>query len=335
MNIHFSCKLATRGDFMKIHKIIMPTPYPIGDVNSFLVKEDTLSIFDVGPKTKEAYESLKSGIREAGYELSDIEQVILTHHHPDHAGWVDAFPNAKILGHEYVDHWLRKTDSFLAYQNDFYRTQFRLAGVSETIIKLAVENNEDMQMYGTLPLTGMLKGGDRVPGHPSLKTYYTPGHAQSHLLFVDEKTNSAFGGDLLLERVASNPLVEPPVDLSTERPKSLLQYHESLKWLRDLRLTKMYIGHGNDIDNITELIDMRLEKDIERAKKVLLLLNEPKTVYEMTKQLYPSAYKLQLGLTLSKTIGELDLLEIHGYVQKELQNGVEIYSRVRTLQIQG
>lgn len=317
---------------MKIHKITMPTPYPIGDVNSFLVKGDTLSIFDVGPKTEEAYESLKSGIREAGYEFNDIEQVILTHHHPDHAGWVDAFPNAKIIGHEYVDHWLRKTDSFSKYQYNFYRTQYLLAGAPDSLIQREIDINNDLRMYGSRPITDVLKDGDNVPGHPTFKVYYTPGHAQSHLLFVDEKTNVAIGGDLLLERVASNPIVEPPVDLSYERPKSLLQYHDTLKKLRNLQLTKMYIGHGNEIDNITELIAMRIEKDIERAKKVLTLLNEPKTVYDLTKQMYPTAYKTQLGLTLSKTIGELDLLELHEYVKKELQNGVEMYTRVKSLQ---
>lgn len=317
---------------MEIHKITMPTPYAIGDVNSFLIKEDALSIIDVGVKTKEAYELLKEGIRQAGYKLSDIEQVILTHHHPDHTGWVEAFPHAHVLGHEYVDHWLNMSPSFLEYHSNFYRMQFRLAGVPDMIIERAIKSNDDMQMYGKKTLTTVLKEGDVVPGHPNLKTYYTPGHAQSHLLFVDEKKQIAFGGDLLLERVASNPLVEPPVDLSNERPKSLLQYHDSLKRLRELQLTKLYIGHGNEITNIAHLIDVRIEKDILRAKKVLSMLTTPTTVYEMTKQLYPGIYKTQFGLTLSKTIGELDLLEKHGYVKKELQNGVEMYSRIKQLQ---
>ena len=83
---------------MSVHKIEIPTPYPVGDVNAFVVKGDALTIFDVGPKTTEAYEALKWGIHAAGYQLKDIEQVVLTHHHPDHAGWVDAFPHAEILG---------------------------------------------------------------------------------------------------------------------------------------------------------------------------------------------------------------------------------------------
>ena len=38
-------------------------------------------------------------LEKAGYAFNDIEQVILTHHHPDHAGWIDAFDHAEVLGH--------------------------------------------------------------------------------------------------------------------------------------------------------------------------------------------------------------------------------------------
>ncbi|MFJ8237096.1 MBL fold metallo-hydrolase [Ureibacillus sp. NPDC094379] len=313
---------------MNVHKIVIPTPYAIGDVNAFLVKGDTLTLFDVGPKTTEAYEALKWGIRSAGYEMSDIEQVVLTHHHPDHAGWVDAFPNIAVLGHEYVDHWMRKTNEFIVYRNEFYRTNLRLQGVPGEYIEQIVKVRGEMELFGTTPLTKFINDGDEIPGHPGLIAYYTPGHAQSHLIFVEESSRVAIGGDLLLEKVAPNPLVEPPVDLSHVRPKSLLQYHNSLILLQNLQLRKIYTGHGNDIENINELISLRLEKDYLRAGQVLSILSTPKTVLEVTKQLYPSIYKKQLGLTLSKTIGYLDYLEKEEKVKKQLEGEIYVYYRL-------
>ena len=103
-----------------IHKIVIPTPFAVGDVNAFLIKGDTLSLVDAGPKTPEAYEALKHGIKEAGYSFNDIEQVILTHHHPDHAGWIDAFDQAKVLGHAYNDLWLKRDEAFFNYHDAFY-----------------------------------------------------------------------------------------------------------------------------------------------------------------------------------------------------------------------
>ena len=37
-----------------IHKIIIPTPFAVGDVNAYLVKGDALTLIDAGPKTDEA-----------------------------------------------------------------------------------------------------------------------------------------------------------------------------------------------------------------------------------------------------------------------------------------
>lgn len=312
---------------MEIYKIMIPTPYKIGDVNAFLVKGEALSLFDVGPKTTEAYDAIEWGIHAAGFNMSDVEQVILTHHHPDHAGWVDAFPQAQILGHEYVDHWMRKTDEFLSYRNEFYRQNLRLQAVPEKYIEQIIKVRGEMELFGTTPLTKFIQDGDEIPGHPGLKAYYTPGHAQSHFIFVEEGTNEAIGGDLLLEKVASNPLVEPPVDLSYDRPKSLLQYQDSLKLLRNLNVSKLYTGHGNELTQVNELIESRLQKDAHRAAQVFNILTQPKTVLEVTKELYAGIYKKQLALTLSKTLGTLDCLESDGEVSVELKNDVLVYSQ--------
>jgi glyoxylase-like metal-dependent hydrolase (beta-lactamase superfamily II) len=312
---------------MDIHKLVIPTPYTIGDVNAFLVKGDTLTLFDAGPKTTKAYEALKWGIQSCGYEMSDIEQVVLTHHHPDHVGWVDAFPKAHIVGHAYVDHWLRQKQEFLDYRSDFYRYHLIRQAVPEEYVEKIVKSRGELDLFGTTPLTHFMQDGDEVPGHPDLYAIYTPGHAQSHFIFHDKKTNTVIGGDLLLQSVAPNPLVEPPVSLSFERPKSMVQYQESLLKLRNLEAKKVYAGHGEDIVSALELISLRLDRDLSRCEQVYQLLDQPKAVFDITKQLYPSIYISQLGLTLSKTIGYLDLLERDGRVQSEQVGDVYMYSR--------
>ncbi|MDN4493439.1 MBL fold metallo-hydrolase [Ureibacillus aquaedulcis] len=313
---------------MNIHKIIIPTPYPIGDVNAFLVKGDKLSLFDVGPKTQDALNALNNGIQEAGYKLGDIEQVVLTHHHPDHAGWVDAFPEAEIIGHEYNDHFLLRTPEFMAYRSNFYRHQMQLQAVPEKYLEKIVESKDALKLYGSTPLTKYLKDGEEVPGHPGLKAIYTPGHAQSHLIFLEESTNEVIGGDLLLDKVAANPLVEPPTDLSTIRPKALIQQQESLKHLFELNVAKVYAGHGEDILGVNELIKQRLAKDDIRLNQLIKHMDRPKTVIELTMDLYQAHYKTELGLTLSKTLGYLDCLVRDELVREEIVNGVMVYTRL-------
>ncbi|WP_431027113.1 MBL fold metallo-hydrolase [Lysinibacillus sp. LZ02] len=312
---------------MQLHKIIMPTPYPVGDVNAFLVKGDTLTLFDVGPKTEEAYEALKWGIRAAGYEMKDVEQVVLTHHHPDHVGWVDAFPYANILGHEYVDYWMRQEPAFINYRDEFYIRELQYEGVPKPYIDRVVKVRGEMELFGARPLTSFLHEGDEVPGHPGLRVYETPGHAQSHLIFLEETSRECIGGDLLLEKVSSNPLVEPPVTLEGDRPHSLLQYNASLQKLSDLHVSTLYTGHGDEVRNVRELVEERLAKQQARALKVREFLQEPMSVFDVNKILFPKIYKAQLGLTLSETLGQLDYLVDKGLATLKEEDGVYLYVR--------
>lgn len=314
---------------MHVHKIVIPTPYPVGDVNAYLVKGDKLTLFDAGPKTEEAYEAIKWGIHAAGYTLQDIEQVVLTHHHPDHAGWVDAFPHAAILGHAYVDHWMRQTPAFLTYHRTFYAAQLQRQGVPEPFIEQIIKVRGERELFGTTPLTHFLQEGDEVPGHPGLRVYYTPGHAQSHLIFIDDASGVCIGGDLLLDKVSSNPLVEPPVSLTMERPKSMLQYNASLKRLLDLNISVMHGGHGEPVTNVKTLVASRLDKQHERAMKVLAMLDTPKTVFDVTQQLFPHIYMKQPGLTASETLGQLDYLVDNGYVEEQIDSGVLFYKQLQ------
>ena len=50
------CKLL---DCMKIIPIAIPTPFYVGDVNVYLIKEDPLTLIDVGPKTDDAADVLR------------------------------------------------------------------------------------------------------------------------------------------------------------------------------------------------------------------------------------------------------------------------------------
>ena len=326
MGIHF---FENKGDVvMEINKIVIPTPYPVGDVNAFLVKGDALTLFDAGPKTEEAYEAIKWGIRAAGYDMKDVEQVVLTHHHPDHAGWVDAFPQADILGHQYVDYWMRQEPDFLQYHTQFYMQELEKQNVPKSIINNIVQVRGELELFGSRPLTAFLKEGDEVPGHPGLKVYETPGHAQSHLIFLDEQSRQCIGGDLLLEKVSSNPLVEPPVALEGDRPHSLLQYNASLQKLSDLHVSTLYTGHGNEVRNVSELVEERLAKQQARALKVREFLQEPLSVFDVTKILFAKIYKVQLGLTLSETLGQLDYLVDKGMATIKEENGVQLYMKV-------
>ena len=90
---------------MRVVPISVPTPFYIGPVNVYLIAEDPLTIIDTGPKTKEAIEALRAGLRNAGFLVSDLRRIVLTHAHEDHCGLAkslrDEAKNAEVFVHNW------------------------------------------------------------------------------------------------------------------------------------------------------------------------------------------------------------------------------------------
>ncbi|GAB3906821.1 hypothetical protein GCM10027612_78770 [Microbispora bryophytorum subsp. camponoti] len=68
----------------------IPVPIPINPLRYVLVYAlevpDGVVIIDAGWNTEEAYDALVAGLATAGYEITDVQAVLVTHIHPDHYG---------------------------------------------------------------------------------------------------------------------------------------------------------------------------------------------------------------------------------------------------------
>ena len=117
---------------MQIHKIVVPTPFYVGPVNCYLVRNDPVTIIDVGPNTEEAYSALRHGVEQLGLRLDAIKRIIVTHAHVDHYGLasrVQEISGAKV----YLHSWEAEK---LAHPQDYtdHRRLLARAGVpAETI----------------------------------------------------------------------------------------------------------------------------------------------------------------------------------------------------------
>ena len=90
---------------MKIITLSVPTPFYVGDVNVYLIKQDPVTLIDVGPKTREASDVLRRKLAANSIKFSDIRRIVLTHAHEDHCGLAkqvrDEAKDAEILVHEW------------------------------------------------------------------------------------------------------------------------------------------------------------------------------------------------------------------------------------------
>jgi glyoxylase-like metal-dependent hydrolase (beta-lactamase superfamily II) len=310
-----------------IAKLTLPTPFQVGDVNAYLIKTDRLTLVDCGVKTDEAWEALQLQLHSIGLTPNDIEQVVLTHHHPDHVGLLDYFPETMtVYGHALCERWLQRTDTFLKEHDEFYQKLFIDFGIPESYFPFIGQLKKSLRYSCNRSLTSTVQEGSIIPGLEEWEIIGTPGHAQSHIALFRKKDGLLIGGDHVLAHISPNPLLEPPVNGELERPKPLLQYNHSLKKLLNYSIRIIYTGHGEEVYDLQELVEKRLKRQHERAMSVKEFVSiQPLSTFEICQRLFPTVYQKELSLTISETVGQLDYLISLGEIDKMEENNMIRY----------
>ncbi|MBT2677614.1 MBL fold metallo-hydrolase [Bacillus sp. ISL-35] len=295
-----------------IAKLTLPTPFPVGDVNAYLIKGDRLTLVDAGTKTEDSWESFKSQLADLRLTPEDIEQVILTHDHPDHVGMLDYLsPGLEVYGHHLNERWINRTSEFEKEHQEFYENFFSQSAIPDQFFVPSMKIMKKTLVFScNRSLTGTIAENDIPPALPGWRVIETPGHAQSHIVLLREKDGTMIAGDTILAGISPNPLLEPPLPGETERPKPLVQYNHSLKKLLQHPVGLVYTGHGTEITELHRLIEKRLARQHDRAMQVRgMLEGRELTVFEICKLLFPTVYERELNLTISETVGQLDYLQ--------------------------
>lgn len=309
-----------------VAKITLPTPFAVGDVNVYVLKGERLTLVDAGVNTEEAWKVFNEELKTLGVSSRDIEQVVLTHHHPDHIGLLELFPrDIEVYGHPINNRWLEQSENFLQELQQFFHQLLIEFGVPKEYLPLAESLRKQHKYFSKRTLTGTLLEGDIPTGLSDWRVIETPGHAQSHIGFYREKDGVYIAGDHLLAHISPNPLIEPPLPGTSERPKSQLQYNDALKKILDYPISLVYTGHGENITDVPELVKKRLERQHQRAMTVKKWLeDETLTVFEICKRLFPKVYQRELMLTISETVAQLDYLASIGEIN--IDSGQDTFS---------
>ncbi|WP_442594729.1 MBL fold metallo-hydrolase [Neobacillus sp. D3-1R] len=313
-----------------IAKLTLPTPFAVGDVNAYLLDEKRLTLVDCGPKTEETWNALTSQLLKLNVKPNDIEQIVLTHHHPDHVGALDYFPDSlPVYGHPLSERWLLRTDSFIKEHDQFYQKQFVEFGIPESYYQQVSQLRKSLRYSCHRGLTNTVQEGSNIPGLEDWQIIETPGHAQSHISLFRKKDGVLIAGDHVLAHISPNPLLEPPLVGETERPKPLVQYNQSLKKLSNYPIQKVYTGHGEEVYDLPNLIEKRLKRQHERAMTVKEFITaQPLSVFEICQRLFPTVYQKELSLTISETVGQIDYLLNIGEIKRIEEGKMVLYTAI-------
>ncbi|WP_411502035.1 MBL fold metallo-hydrolase [Brevibacillus centrosporus] len=314
-----------------VFRLELPTPFKVGPVNVYLVKGEKLTLVDVGPLTEEAWQALQTGLDSIGISVEQIEQVVLTHHHVDHCGLLERVrqvSKAQTLAHPLAAPYIELDKEFIEFHDRFFTDLYKQSGVPQEKLFIIERFHKLMETFSqTSQIDVLLKHEQMVPNLSQWQVLYTPGHSQSHLSLYRASDRIMIGGDHIIQKISSNAFIEPPRDRSRVRPLTLVQYRTALEMCADMDIEMVLSGHGEPVRDHRELILARLRKNWERTDTLRKMLKDgEKTAYELTAMLFPTLYEKELPLTLSETLGHIDLLMILHQVDVREQDGILYYS---------
>lgn len=318
---------------MKIIPLSIPTPFYVGDVNVYLIKEDPLTLIDVGPKTREASDALRSKLAANGVRVADIRRIVLTHAHEDHCGLAkevrDEAKDAQVFVHDWETGHL-----FGRLAREEHRKLLARSGVPENVLGEMRELYEDISLLTDSLADGEFESLDDEAElefeSGSLRVLHTPGHTPGSCSFVREANRTLICGDCVLKRITPNPILSPdPIDPERRFP-SLAEYLVSLAKLREFRPTLAYGGHGEPVTDFEEIFNRYVRAIDDRQRNVIAQVTSTGvTAFELAEKLFPNSFDADVHrfLAISESVAHLDYAESEGKIGVELRDGVEFYRR--------
>ena len=314
---------------MHIEKLSLPTPFPVGPINIYIIVEEPITLLDTGPKTEEALAALREQLRSLGLIVRDLKRIILTHTHEDHcglAGLLQRESGAQVFVHEWE------------YQNISQQRQTRVnrrllkqAGVPEKEIEEIAAQYQWIHDYAD-PVEDLVAyhGQEEfIFASGSLRVVHTPGHTPGSSCFLRESNRLMLAGDTILKTITPNPVLNlDPIDQSRRFP-SLGEYLVSLAHIRSLAPTLLLTSHGDDVTDYEEHF-YRLIRHINQRQTRIINSTHPKgiTAWEMSQLIFPGAESINRFLAVSEVIAHLDLAVADGKLEIDTQDEIDIFSRL-------
>ncbi|HTA15553.1 MAG TPA: MBL fold metallo-hydrolase [Solirubrobacteraceae bacterium] len=347
-----------------VHCLAIPTPFAVGRVNCYLVEDDPLTLLDAGPNSATSLTAMEAALAERGHRVEDLRRIVVTHQHIDHIGLVQILAKrsgAEVCALDRLAPWLADYKREMEENDGFSATIMLRYGIPQDVVYALRAVSASFRGWGAAAhVTRPLAEGELLEfASRSWRVLHRPGHSPSDTVFWDEASGELFGGDHLLKRISSNPLLSKPlaplapaagasegqgVDASEgqgadvprppgsaqerqreaiERPRALMAYLDSLRRTREMELNVVFAGHGEPVEDHRGLIEERFRMHERRAEKLLALIAErPRNAYELAQQMWGNVAVTQAFLTLSEVVGHVDLLIDDGRVLERELGGV-------------
>jgi glyoxylase-like metal-dependent hydrolase (beta-lactamase superfamily II)/8-oxo-dGTP pyrophosphatase MutT (NUDIX family) len=265
--------------------LLTPTLPPATHTNCYIVGQEEFVIIDPASPYEEEQIQLAKFIDSLIANGQKPKEILLTHFHPDHVGGVAVLKkhlNIPVRAHPLTQEKIGdhfKIDSIIADQ-------------------------ELISLPGKKPW--------------QLRAIYTPGHAQDHICFFEERTGTLISGDLIVGM--GTVVIDPPEG-------NMRNYLHSLEKVGKLPLTAIFGAHGAPLGGAHFKVEQYISHRLLRETSILKSVKEGVcTIPEIVKVVYTDVPEKMHKLAersvfahLEKLISDGQVVEVNGHY-KTLSN---------------
>ena len=262
--------------------IELPMPATLGSINVYLIRgKRGIALIDTGMNDVGSRKELVSQLKGHGLELADIDTLVCTHHHADHAGLGQTFTQAGAAT------MMSRVDAeslkmfFDQPELDTTRASF---GKSHPVPQKFAERVSLMfPFFRSLsepfePQMELEEGQKLDLGGIELEVMHTPGHTLGHIC-LRHADGIVFTGDCITAGDATHVSMRPEAIGKDPLGKFL----RSLERLRDLHGNVGLSGHGAPIEDLSSKAITVIEHHLGRLAQVESALgDEPQTAFELS-----------------------------------------------------
>jgi glyoxylase-like metal-dependent hydrolase (beta-lactamase superfamily II) len=268
-------------------------------IGPYLVSGEKNAVVDTGPTA--AIPSLLSALKKTGKSPVDIDYIVFTHIHIDHAGGAGAvaraMPNAKVLAHSRAhEHLINPTalwEASLKVLGDYALKSGPIEPVPENrIMDASDQMNLDL-------------------GHGLImEIYLTPGHAVHHLSLFDRVNGVLLAGE------AAGVCINGTIRMATPPPFKLDVTLSSIDRLITLKPRKLCYSHFGCYDNGLERLKLYRRKLVEwyevinstarmgkNPEEILEVLREKDSDLDYLDNLDSDVYSREISLLINSIRG--------------------------------
>ena len=302
-----------------IHAIAIPFPEPpdLITANVYAVGKGPITLIDTGPKIPGSLQFLREKVRLAGFDLSDIERIIITHGHVDHFGL--AVSIRKAAGHpvecfiHVEDRWQVSSENFQgdmwSKELDHFMAMVDMPEKESERIKKHFSSLKDL--CDPLDEVSTMEDGDEFVGDGfHLRVIRTPGHSPGACCLYESRQKILFSGDHIIKHITPNPLIEMKRDrLRDPHYQSLKAYLKSLDKLAGLEVRFVFPGHGEYIEDLPGIVSTYRVHHRQRMDLVWnALKKKSRPIYHLINDVFPFVPEDDIFLAISEILVHLEIL---------------------------